>query len=161
MNEEGMSQTKKPNAVGRRPSAIPYKFERLEVWQMALSYNDLIYSLAGQLPKQEEFNLKSQIVRAGTSIALNIAEGSTSQSDPEQNRFLGMALRSLVETVACLRLIERRGYPLDSQLVEEIDAAGGKLFAKLQSFRNTIYPRQVREITGEYELVEPEPSTTD
>src|SRR5881296_1074818 len=82
-----------------------YKFQRLEVYQLALDYIDLTYSLAGALPRSEEFNLKSQIVRAATSIALNIAEGSTSQSDAEQSRFLGMALRSLIETVACQDII--------------------------------------------------------
>ena len=78
-----------------------YKFERLEVWQLALEYADLIYALAEQLPRSEDFNLKSQIVRAATSVALNIAEGSTSQSNAEQARFLGLAIRSVVETVAC------------------------------------------------------------
>jgi len=63
-----------------------YKFEKLEVWQLALEYSDLIYQIADQLPASENFNLKSQITRAATSIALNIAEGSTSQSDPEQRK---------------------------------------------------------------------------
>jgi four helix bundle protein len=79
---------------------MAYKFERLEVWQMAMEYVDMIYKNAETLPKNEEYNLKSQITRAATSIALNIAEGSTGQSDAEQHRCLGMALRSSVETVA-------------------------------------------------------------
>ena len=73
-----------------------YKFEKLEVYQMALTYTDMIYGLVEKLPRVEESNLKSQILRAATSIVLNIAEGSTSQSDTEQRRFLGMAVRSLV-----------------------------------------------------------------
>lgn len=58
-----------------------YKFERLEVWQLALEYLDTIYVIAEQLPRAEEYNLKSQVVRAATSIALNIVEGSTSLTD--------------------------------------------------------------------------------
>ena len=73
---------------------MPYKFEKLRVWQAAIEYVDLIYLLAEKLPKSEEYNLKSQIVRAARSIALNIAEGSTGQTDAEQARFLGMAIRS-------------------------------------------------------------------
>ena len=69
-----------------------YKFEKLEVWQLALDYVDLIYDLAKGLPRSEEFNLKSQITRAATSVTLNIAEGSTGQSDAEQARFLGLAI---------------------------------------------------------------------
>jgi hypothetical protein len=65
---------------------MTYKFQRLEVYQLALDYIDLTYILAAALPKFEEYNLKSQVIRAATSVALNIAEGSTGQSDPEQSR---------------------------------------------------------------------------
>lgn len=53
---------------------MPYKFENLDVWKLSIEYVDLIYEIANQLPKSEEYNLKSQIVRAATSIALNIAD---------------------------------------------------------------------------------------
>jgi four helix bundle protein len=92
---------------------MAYKFEQLDVWQLSLEYIDSIYVLAAQLPKSEEYNLKSQIVRAATSISLNIAEGSTGQSDTEQARFLGFAIRSLIETVACQHIIRRRNYIQD------------------------------------------------
>jgi four helix bundle protein len=82
-----------------------YKFQKLQVYQLALAYVDAVYVLSSQLPERERFNLSSQIERASTSIVLNIAEGSTGQSDAEQNRFLGLALRSYLETIACLDLI--------------------------------------------------------
>ncbi len=116
---------------------MAYKFEKLEVWQSAVEYLDLVYQLAGQLPKIEEYNLKSQIVRAATSIALNIAEGSTGQSDAEQSRFLGMALRSLIETVACLHLIKRRSY-VPVEAVQPVYVFGEKLSIKLQAFRKAL-----------------------
>ena len=78
-----------------------HKFEKLEVWQLAIEYTDLCYALAEKLPKHEEYNLGSQLRRAAVSVALNIAEGSTSLSDIEQARFLEIAIRSLIETVAC------------------------------------------------------------
>jgi len=68
---------------------------------LALEYLNVIYQLAGELPRSEAFNLREQMIRAGTSIVLNIVEGSTTQSDAEQGRFVGIAMRSLVETVAC------------------------------------------------------------
>ena len=116
---------------------MAFKFEKLEVWELALEYLDLVYQIAGQLPKAEEYNLKAQIIRAATSISLNIAEGSTSQSDAEQGRFLGMAIRSLIETVACLRLIERRKY-VTGTLMTEACSSSEKLFAKLQAFRKSL-----------------------
>ena len=35
---------------------MPFKFEKLEVWQLALDYIDRIYDLADQLPRAEEYN---------------------------------------------------------------------------------------------------------
>lgn len=48
--------------------------------------------------------------RAADSVSLNIAEGSTGQSNPEFKRFLNYALRSNIEVVNCLHLARRRGY---------------------------------------------------
>ena len=114
-----------------------YKFERLEVWELSLQYIDMLYNIAAQLPEHELYNLYSQMTRAATSISLNIAEGSTGQTNTEQRRFLGMAMRSLIETVACLRLIERRG-SLEKDTLENAILFSEKLFAKLASFRKVI-----------------------
>jgi four helix bundle protein len=117
---------------------MPFKFESLEVWQLSMEYIDLIYELAEKLPRSEDFNLKSQITRAATSIALNIAEGSTGQSDAEQNRFLGLALRSLIETVACQRLIKRRGYLNNDEALIQADLSAQMLAKKLIAFRKAL-----------------------
>ncbi len=133
---------------------MTFKFEKLEVGQMALDYIDLIYELAEKLPDKENFNLKSQITRAATSVALNIAEGSTGQSDPEQNRFLGLALRSLVETVACLRMIERRKYLSNDPAVNKMNAEAEALAVKIQAFRKALAKPgyAAREDAAAYEL---------
>jgi four helix bundle protein len=55
---------------------MSFKFEKLEVWQMAINYADLVYEMADKLPDHEKFNLKSQITRAATSVALNIAKAT-------------------------------------------------------------------------------------
>lgn len=132
---------------------MPFKFEKLEVWHAALDYIDDIYALASQLPKQEEFNLKSQITRAATSIALNIAEGSTGQSNAEFARFLGMAIRSLIETVACQKLIERRGYLARPEILPGLYSKAQSLVSRLQSLRNAVSPERswTKEASQEYE----------
>jgi four helix bundle protein len=116
-----------------------YKFQRLTVYNMALDYLDKVYVLSRSLPASERFNLQSQLERAATSIVLNIAEGSTSQSDGEQNRFLGLALRSYLETIACMDIIERQGY-LDGSVLEGVRAPGHDLFVRLQAFRKALQP---------------------
>jgi four helix bundle protein len=130
---------------------MPNKFEQLEVWKLALEYLDLIYKVAENLPGSEEYNSKSQITRAATSIALNIAEGSQGQSDAEQARFLGMAIRSLVETIACQEIIRKRYYFEDESLLNAAYENSQLLANKLQAFRKSISPYQVREESPLYE----------
>lgn len=86
------------------------KFQSLIIYQLALDYIDQKYELMTVLPSAEMYNLRSQITRAAISIALNITEGSTGQSDTEQLRFLGLALRSYIDTVVCLDICNRRKY---------------------------------------------------
>lgn len=131
---------------------MPYKFEQLEVWKLSLEYIDLVYKVAENLPRSEEYNLKSQVTRAATSIALNIAEGSQGQSNAEQARFLGMAIRSLIETVACQQIIQRRDYIQDKNLLQKMYDNSQVLAKRLQSFRKSLSnPQyQVREETTEY-----------
>jgi len=111
-----------------------------EVYQRALDYIALMCKVAKQLPKSEEYNLKSQIVRAATSVVLNIAEGSTGQTDAEQKRFLGMAIRSLLETVACQQIIKRRAFLQDETLLQEAYSRAEVLVAKLHSLRRALAP---------------------
>ena len=133
---------------------MSYKFEQLEVWKMSLDYIDLVYKVAESLPRSEDYNLKSQIIRAATSVSLNIAEGSQGQSDAEQARFLGIASRSLIETVACQQIIQRRGYLLDENLLKKIYDDSQLLVRKLQSFRKSLSKGQyqVREDISVYEV---------
>ncbi len=130
---------------------MPFKFENLEVWRLALDYADLMYRFTEELPAKEQYNLSSQLIRAATSIALNIAEGSTGQSDAEQNRFLGMALRSLMETIACQRLIVRR-YSIPQELIAKGDQTAQELAKKLHAFRRSLVGNRVREEQAAYEI---------
>ena len=87
---------------------MAFKFEKLLVWQKAMEISYEIHELTRPFPKEELFILTSQIKRAADSISLNIAEGSTSQSNPEFKKFLGYSLRSGVEVVGCLYLGRKR-----------------------------------------------------
>jgi len=86
-----------------------FKFEKLDVWQKAIDLGLHIHKVTREFPKEELYILTSQIKRAADSIALNIAEGSTGQSNPEFKQFIGYAIRSAVEVVSCLHIGEKRG----------------------------------------------------
>jgi len=114
-----------------------YKFQRLQIYQIGLDYVDATYELTNRFPRSENLNLRSQLERAATSVVLNIAEGSTGQTDPEQARFLGLSLRSLMECVACLDMVERRHYLSLEELAPNREL-GHKLFVKIQAMRRVL-----------------------
>jgi four helix bundle protein len=115
------------------------------------------------MPRSEEYNLKSQMTRAATSVALNIAEGSTGQTDAEQARFLGLAIRSLLETVACQHIISRRRFLQDVTPLRQAYRRAEVLVAKLHTMRKTIAPGQpwLREEAGAYVLDDEGQETND
>jgi four helix bundle protein len=102
---------------------MKFKFENLIIWQKAMDYGEDIFHLSKQFPKEEIYNLTSQIRRAVDSIALNISEGSIGQSNLEQKRFIGLAVRSLAEVVTCLHKAKRRNYIADPEFIKYYDSA--------------------------------------
>jgi four helix bundle protein len=81
--------------------------------------------------------LTSQIKRAADSVSLNIAEGSTGQSNREFNRFLVIALRSNIEVVGCIYLGQRRGYIKETDF-KKIYKACEELLVMINSLRKTL-----------------------
>lgn len=96
---------------------MSFKFEKLIIWQEAMDYGEAMHHLALTFPKDEVYNLTSQLKRAADSIALNIAEGSTGQSNPEFRKFTGYSIRSLTEVVTCLHKAKRRKYINEDQFL--------------------------------------------
>ena len=94
-------------------------------------------NLQKRFPKDEIYVLASQIKRAADSVSLNIAEGSTGQSNPEFGRFLGIALRSDIEVVSCLYLAQRRGY-IAKDKFEKIYKMCEEILVMINSLRNSL-----------------------
>jgi four helix bundle protein len=87
-----------------------HNFHELKVWIRAMDFVTEIYSLSQTFPKEEMYGLTSQIRRAATSVALNIAEGSGASSNAEFIRFLEMARRSVYEVITVLEIAQRLKY---------------------------------------------------
>ena len=60
---------------------MEFKFEKLIIWQKAMEFGENIFQITLKFPKDEMYNLSSQIRRAADSIALNISEGSIGQTN--------------------------------------------------------------------------------
>lgn len=116
---------------------MAFKFESSKVWQRSMDLSGEIYALTESFPKKEMYVLTSQIQRASDSIALNIAEGSTGQTNSEFKRFLSIALRSAIEVVCCLHLGKRRKI-IDDERFEYFFQFLTELIKGIQALRNSI-----------------------
>ena len=100
--------------------------EDLIVWQKSIELSLLIYKQTTTFPSHELFGLVSQIRRASTSIASNIAEGFGRKSRVDFKRFVRISLGSLNEVKTQLHLCFKLGYLNEedkckmNQLSEEI-----------------------------------------
>lgn len=114
-----------------------FNFEKLIVWQDAVELTGKIHELSLSFPKEELYVLTSQIKRAADSIALNIAEGSTGQSNKEFSRFLGYAIRSGIEIISCLYVGKRRNL-IDDTTFKEYYQIIEQLIIKTQALRKSL-----------------------
>lgn len=116
---------------------MAFKFENLEVWKKSIRLSFRIHELTRGFPKEELYILTSQIKRAADSIALNIAEGSTGQSNAEFKLFLGYAIRSAIEVVSCLYIGKARNIIKENKF-QELYAEIESIVKMLQALRNSL-----------------------
>lgn len=111
-----------------------FNFEKLEVWQRAIDFADLIYSLTRSFPPEERFGLTSQMCRAAVSISSNLAEGSSRASRTDFARFVEIATGSAFEVVSQATIGLRQGFLTQEQYRQIYSAAEqqGKMLSGLR-----------------------------
>ena len=72
-------------------------FKKLKVWEKSHKLTLRVYKTTSSFPPQEMYGLVSQMRRASSSIAANIAEGCGRDGNAELARFLGIAIGSASE----------------------------------------------------------------
>ncbi len=85
-------------------------FKKYDIWKLSHQFTLTIYSISTSFPKDETYNLISQIRRSSLSIPTNIAEGCGRNSDKEFNQFLNIALGSATETEYLILLAKDLNY---------------------------------------------------
>ena len=87
-----------------------FNFEKLETWQKAIIFADLVYETTRNFPADERFGLTNQMRRAAVSVSSNIAEGAARNSKNDYTRFLEIATGSLFEVVSQSFVGRRQGF---------------------------------------------------
>jgi four helix bundle protein len=83
-----------------------FRFEDLEVWQLARDLTIQFHQLAAKLEQRKFYRYAEQLRAAGLSMPNNIAEGSASIHAAEFKQFLNIARRSLFESASMLLVFE-------------------------------------------------------
>src|SRR5206468_12235106 len=92
-----------------------FNFEKLDVWQKAIDFADLIYNETRAFPAEERFGLTNQLRRASGSISSNIAEGSSRSSRTDFARFAEIAAGSVFEAVSQSFIARRQSFFSEDQ----------------------------------------------
>jgi len=72
-------------------------FHSLNVWQKAHQLTLAVYRTTATFPRTEQYGLTSQLRRACSSVAANLAEGCGRDGDAEFARFCSIAMGSAGE----------------------------------------------------------------
>jgi four helix bundle protein len=118
-------------------------FERLEVWQKAIEFADLVYSVTKSFPDNERFGLTNQMRRAAVSVSSNLAEGSSRFSNADFVRFLEIATGSLFEVVSQAFIGRRQGFLTEPEFQQLYAAAEeqGRMLSGLRKSKLAGAPR--------------------
>lgn len=103
---------------------------------------EAVYAVVRQMPKQEEYRLTAQMIRAAVSIPANIAEGHARATRKDYAHFISIARGSSAELETLLLLALRAKHlsaeavdPL-LELVESISRMLNRLHARLKEHPN-------------------------
>lgn len=114
-----------------------FAFEKLEVYKRTIIFVNVIYKITRNFPKSELYGLTSQLQRAATSIALNIAEGQGRHHTKDFQRFLRMAVGSMHETIVCLNLAQKQDY-INKEIYKKLYREAEQITKMLHGLRKSI-----------------------
>ena len=110
---------------------MAHNYKDLKIWQRSIDLVDLCYDYVGDLPQDERFNLKSQIIRCACSVPANIAEGAAKNSQKDFARFPQISLGSCFELESHLILC------MDLEIINNLETIGN--LKNIQQLQKKIY----------------------
>ncbi|MDP3313743.1 four helix bundle protein [Lutibacter sp.] len=116
-------------------------YKNYKVWQKSHNLVFEVYKTVSLFPKEEQFNLVSQIKRASISIPTNIAEGCGRETQKELIRFLYIASGSAHELDYLFLISTELNFISKGEsaiLLNEIDEIKKMLAALITKIKSTI-----------------------
>jgi four helix bundle protein len=114
-----------------------FNFEKLEVWQKAITLADVIYNDTRSFPADERFGLTNQMRRSVISVPSNIAEASSRSSKNDFARFVEIATGSVFELVSQAFIAQRQAF-LAEESFRAIYVDAEEIGRMLSGLRNSL-----------------------
>jgi four helix bundle protein len=114
-----------------------HNFRELKIWQKGIDLVDRSYDFVASLPKEEKYNLVSQITRSACSVPTNIAEGCAKRTSNHLAEFLSTSLGSCFELETHLVICEKRNFG-ESELRIELTERINELKNMIYNFREKV-----------------------
>ena len=124
-----------------KKTPIKYDLENRLI-EFAVRIIDTAEALPGTVVSK---NLSNQIVRSGTSPALNYAEAQSAESKADFVHKMKICLKELRETFVCLKIIKLKGYfkePRLEQLLKENSELVSIFVKSIQTAKSNNLPKQ-------------------
>jgi len=119
------------------PERPHWRFEDLEIWQLACELAIKFHRLAEELEQRRLYRYAEQLRAAGLSLSNNIAEGSGSTHKPEFIQYLNIARRSLFEDASMLLVFEKMAL-VEASKIDDLLADCDSLSRKITNFVRTL-----------------------
>jgi four helix bundle protein len=116
-------------------------YRKYKVWQKSHQLVLDVYVITSNFPKEEQFNLVSQINRAAVSIPTNIAEGCGRETQKELIRFLYISSGSAHELEYLLFLsieLKIKAVENTTKILADIDEVKRMLASLIKKISSTL-----------------------
>ena len=94
-----------------------FSFEKLDVWQNSREFILMIYRVTTKFPSNKVYGITSQIKRSSSSIATNIAEGTSRNTKKDKAHFMTISYSSAMETLNHLIISKDLNYLTDEDYI--------------------------------------------
>ena len=123
---------------------MPHDYRQMIVFQIAYDLVLQAYAVLPQLPQEEHRNLGDQLRRCATSIPLNIAEGSGSNSTKIFFNHLAFAYGSAKELGVIISLCKDLGY-IDVTMFNKVNDRNETFKAKMHKYLMTVEQKLIKK----------------
>ena len=114
--------------------AYQFSFEKLNVWIDSKELVKLIYLITKEFPSEEKYGLTNQLRRASISIASNLAEGTSRNTNKDKAHFTTLSFSSLMEVLNQIIIAKELDF-LNEENYQIIRLEIEKISNKLNSLR--------------------------